>query len=92
MATGAVVVIGQMAGRTSKLIRRVEVAEGTMAFHFEKPSGFTFKAGHSADVKLTTPPDTDAEGNTRTFSIASPPFENELVFTTLLALRDMRRD
>jgi ferredoxin-NADP reductase len=53
-----------------------------MAFHFEKPSGFNFKAGQSADVTLTNPPDTDAEGNTRTFSVASPPFENELVFTT----------
>ena len=33
-------------------------------------------------MTLTNPPETDAEGNTRTFSIASPPFENELVFTT----------
>ena len=78
MATEAVL----MADQKSKLIRREEVAEGTMAFHFEKPSGFTFKAGQSADVTLVDPPDTDAEGNTRTFSIASPPFENELVFTT----------
>lgn len=69
-------------GYESKLLSRVEVAEGTMAFHFEKPSGFNFKAGQSADVTLTNPPETDAEGNTRTFSIASPPFENELVFTT----------
>jgi hypothetical protein len=33
-------------------------------------------------VTLIDPPDTDAEGTTRTFSIASPPFENELAFTT----------
>src|ERR1035437_773346 len=78
MATEAVL----MADQKSKLIRREEVAEGTIAFHFEKPSGFDFKAGQSADVTLIDPPDTDAEGNTRTFSIASPPFENELVFTT----------
>jgi ferredoxin-NADP reductase len=78
MATEAVL----MADQKSKLIRREEVAEGTMAFHFEKPSGFNFKAGQSADVTLIDPPDTDAEGNTRTFSIASPPFEDELVFTT----------
>jgi ferredoxin-NADP reductase len=78
MATNAVLVAGQ----TSKLMRRKEVAEGTMAFHFERPSGFNFKAGQSADVTLANPPETDAEGNTRTFSIASPPFENELVFTT----------
>jgi ferredoxin-NADP reductase len=71
-----------VAGQASKLIRREEVAEGTIAFHFEKPTGFNFKAGQFADVTLTDPPETDAEGNTRTFSIASPPFENELVFTT----------
>jgi ferredoxin-NADP reductase len=82
MATEAVLMAGQMADHTSKLTRREEVAEGTMAFHFEKPSGFNFKAGQFADVTLTDPPETDAEGNTRTFSIASPPFENELIFTT----------
>ena len=71
-----------MADHTSTLIRREEVAEGTMAFHFEKPSGFSFSAGQFADVTLTDPLETDAEGNTRTFSIASPPFANELVFTT----------
>ena len=53
-----------------------------MAFHFEKPPGFTFAAGQFADLTLIDPPETDAEGNVRTFSIASPPFENELVFTT----------
>src|SRR6202158_2662151 len=78
MSTEAVL----MADQKSKLIRREEVAEGTMAFHFAKPSGFAFKAGQSADVTIIDPPDTDAEGNTRTFSIASPPFENDLVFTT----------
>ncbi len=81
-ATDAVLTAGQMAGQSSKLVRREEVAEGTMAFHFEKPSGFKFTAGQFADVTLIDPPETDAEGNTRTFSIASPPFENELVFTT----------
>jgi ferredoxin-NADP reductase len=69
-------------GHVSKLLSRVDVAEGTMAFHFEKPSGFKFKAGQFADVTLLDPPETDAEGNTRTFSITSSPFENELVFTT----------
>ncbi|MGA3128811.1 MAG: hypothetical protein ABSD13_19115 [Candidatus Korobacteraceae bacterium] len=71
-----------MADRTSTLMRREEVAEGTMAFHFEKPSGFSFRAGQFADVTLTDPVETDAKGNTRTFSIASPPFAKELVFTT----------
>jgi ferredoxin-NADP reductase len=71
-----------MADQSSTLMRREEVAEGTMAFHFEKPSGFSFRAGQFADVTFTDPLETDAKGNTRTFSIASPPFANELVFTT----------
>ena len=32
-------------GFISKLKYRKEVAEGTMAFRFEKPSGWAFKAG-----------------------------------------------
>jgi ferredoxin-NADP reductase len=71
-----------LADQAATLISREEVAEGTMAFHFEKPSAFRFTAGQSADVTLIDPLETDAEGNTRTFSIASPPFANELVFTT----------
>jgi ferredoxin-NADP reductase len=53
-----------------------------MAFHFEKPSQFDFKPGQSADVTLLNPPETDSEGNTRTFSIASSPFESQLIFAT----------
>jgi ferredoxin-NADP reductase len=53
-----------------------------MAFRFEKPSGFDFKPGQSADLTLFNPPETDSEGNTRTFSIASAPFEEQLMFAT----------
>jgi hypothetical protein len=56
MATNAVWEASQ-----AKLMRREEVAEDTMAFHFEKPSGFTFKAGQSADVTLTNPPEIATE-------------------------------
>jgi len=59
----------------AKLIGRQEVAEGTLAFHFEKPTGWTFRAGEFIDMDLISPPETDAEGNTRGFSIASAPFE-----------------
>ena len=59
-----------LAGYESRLLSRVEVAEGTMAFQFEKPSQFDFKPGQSADITLSNPPETDSEGNTRTFSIA----------------------
>ena len=65
-----------------KLLRRVEVAEGTTAFYFERPLRFDFKPGQSADLTLFNPPETDSEGNTRPFSIASPPFDDHLMFAT----------
>ena len=71
-----------LAGFRTKLLNRSNVAEGTMAFHFAKPSDFSFKAGQAADLTLLNPPETDSEGNIRTFSIASPPFEDQLTFTT----------
>ena len=75
----------------SKLLNRVEVAEGTIAFHFAKPAGFIFKAGQFADVTLIDPPETDPEGDVRTFSITSPPFESELVFTTRMRYTAFKR-
>jgi hypothetical protein len=37
-------------GYQPRLLNRVEVAEGTMVFQFEKPPGFVFKPGQSADL------------------------------------------
>jgi ferredoxin-NADP reductase len=65
-----------------RLKQREPIAEGTMAFHFEKPSGFVFKAGQTADLTLLDPAESDAEGNVRTFSIASAPREGQLMFAT----------
>lgn len=59
------------------LRNRRQIAEGTMAFYFQRPAGFHFRAGQSIDLTLIDPPETDVEGNTRAFSIASPPFETE---------------
>jgi ferredoxin-NADP reductase len=69
---------------TVELRNKNEVAEGTLAFSLAKPPGFEFKPGQSADLTLVNPPETDAEGNVRTFSIASAPSENELAFATRL--------
>lgn len=69
-------------GHTAKLNGREQLAEGTMAFHFDRPKGFEFRAGQAIDVTLLDPPETDAEGNIRTFSIASPPFEDQLMIAT----------
>jgi len=67
---------------TIKLKDRKEVAAGTMAFHFGKPSGFTFAPGQAGDFILADPPETDAEGNKRSFSLASAPYEDDLIIAT----------
>jgi|SRR5579872_641414 len=67
---------------TTKLIEHLEVAENTMAFRFAKPDGWGFQPGQSLDMTLTDPPETDAEGNTRAFSIASAPHEPTLLVAT----------
>jgi ferredoxin-NADP reductase len=67
---------------TAPLTKREEIAEGTMAFHFAKPADFQFQAGQSMDLTLLNPPETDAEGNSRPFSIASAPFDNDLMIAT----------
>jgi ferredoxin-NADP reductase len=71
-----------MAAYNVKLKKRRDLAEGTMAFCFEKPAGFQFKAGQFINVTLIDPPKTDAEGNSRSFSIASAPFEEDLMVAT----------
>jgi ferredoxin-NADP reductase len=67
-----------------ELKRRSEVAERTLEFQFEKPKALTFKAGQFMDITLVDPPETDAEGNTRGFSINSAPDDPDLTFTTRL--------
>ena len=71
-----------MVSQIVNLTKSEEVAEGTMAFHFTRPPGFEFRAGQSIDVTLIDPPETDAEGNTRAFTIASPPFVDHLTIAT----------
>ena len=73
-----------MAEQILNFLHSRDVAEGTLAFSLQKPAGFVFKAGQTADLTLVNPPETDSEGNTRTFSIASAPSENELMFATRL--------
>lgn len=65
-----------------QLTRRVTVAEGTMAFHLARPTGFQFRAGQSLTISLVDPPAMDGKGATRTFTIASAPHEAELMIAT----------
>ncbi len=67
-----------------RLIKHEEVAQGTLAIHLERPTDFHFTPGQSADLTLLDPPETDDDGNSRTFSMASAPFEETLLFATRL--------
>lgn len=71
-----------MASYQSRLLGRIEVAEGTMAFQFAKPAGFSFKAGQYIDLTITDSGQGSPQGLTHTFSIASSPTDKDLVVTT----------
>ncbi|MGH9359140.1 MAG: FAD-dependent oxidoreductase [Terriglobia bacterium] len=66
----------------SRLAGSWRVADQTMAFRFDRPLGWTFKAGQLVDITLLSPSETDAEGNVRGFSLASSPDEETLLVTT----------
>ena len=66
------------------LVDRDLVADRTMAFRFAKPADWTYRAGQFVDITLLDPPETDAEGNTRGFSISSAPHEDVIMITTRL--------
>ncbi len=71
---------------TTTLIDKKEVAEGTMSFMFQKPVGYSFKAGQNIDVTLINPSETDDEGSSRTFSIINSPQAD--VITVATRMRD----
>jgi NAD(P)H-flavin reductase len=68
----------------AKLKDRQEIAERTMAFRFEKPATFTFTPGQFIDITLLNPAETDSEGDTRGFSIASASYEDFIMVATRL--------
>jgi ferredoxin-NADP reductase len=80
-----------MAIYQSQLTGREEVAKGTMAFHLEKPAGFQFKAGQYVDISLINPPETDSQGIVRSFSIASAPYEDQLLVVTRMRKSAFKR-
>jgi ferredoxin-NADP reductase len=71
-----------MANFNVRLRDRKKIAENTFAFYFEKPEGFQFKAGQFIAITLIDPVDTDAKGNRRNFTIASAPYEENLMIAT----------
>jgi ferredoxin-NADP reductase len=68
------------------LKEKKQLAEGTIAFVFEKPNGFHFQAGQHIRMTLIHPPETDSEGNSRFFSLANSPQEKDLVIA--MRMRD----
>lgn len=71
-----------MAEYIVRLATREQIADRTMAFHLEKPPGFEFRPGQFVDLTLLNPPEMDSQGAIRTFTLASAPYENELVLAT----------
>lgn len=59
-----------------------EIADGTMAFHFDKPAGFSFKAGQAVDLILLDAPGAEGDNARHTFSIVAAPFEERLTIAT----------
>src|SRR5579859_1130270 len=62
--------------------KRITAALRRTRVRFEKPMGWTFKAGQYLDMTLLDPSETDSEGNVRSFSIASAPHEDTLMVAT----------
>jgi ferredoxin-NADP reductase len=81
-----------MGTHTVHLKDRREIANGTMAFYFEKPAGFGFVAGQSIDLTLLDPSETDAKGSLRTFSVASAPSEIDLMVATRMRDTAFKRE
>lgn len=79
-------------GYSIRLSERRLVAEGTMAFYFDKPAQFAFTPGQFVDLTLIQPSETDAAGDTRAFSIASAPQESSLMVATRLRDTAFKRE
>ncbi|GAA3987071.1 hypothetical protein GCM10022279_07600 [Comamonas faecalis] len=81
-----------MAIYTTHLLSRTEVAQGTMAFHIEKPEGFSYKPGQAFEIGLTgLDASTPQEDVSHAFSIVAAPSEKELVFATRMRDSNFKR-
>lgn len=72
-----------MAEYRVRLLAREPLAEGTLAFHLEKPVGFDHKPGQALDLSLPGQHERPRSPDVRhTFSIVTAPHEPELVVAT----------
>lgn len=75
-----------MSAYRTTLAAREEIAEGTAAFHFALPSGFSFTPGQAIDLFLPGPPTAGDADVRHAFSIVSAPAEQQ--FTIATRMRD----
>ena len=80
-----------MSALESRLLGREEIADRTMAFHFARPAGFTFKAGQAVDVVLAEAHGLDTAAGRHTFSLVNAPSEDRLTVATRLRDSDFKR-
>jgi ferredoxin-NADP reductase len=73
---------GEMSVYQTSLLDRTRVADGTMAFQFEKPKHFDFKPGQYIELTMPDPEDGAASRITHTFSIASSSLSQDLLLRT----------
>jgi len=76
---------------TVKVKEYTEVASNTLAFVLEKPAGFTHKAGQFADWTLADSPKELSDDNVHSFTIASAPYEEHLLFATRMRNSTFKR-
>lgn len=69
------------AATETRLRGREEIAEGTVAFHLDKPEGFEFKAGQALELLLPDPTGSPQDIG-HAFSIVTAPHEGDLVIAT----------
>ncbi|MFZ2314203.1 MAG: FAD-dependent oxidoreductase [Gammaproteobacteria bacterium] len=67
---------------TLTLHSKQEIAPNTMIFTFHKPEGFKFIPGQYGGFTLLNPPETDAGGITRRFSLLNTPQDDYIAFAT----------
>lgn len=70
-----------MANFPLKFKNKVQVADGTWSFHFEKPADFAFEAGQYVALVLPRLVAPDKRGPVRSLSICSAPSEPDLIFS-----------
>lgn len=75
----------------TRLKGREEIAEGTMAFRFQKPPGFSFRPGQAIELELIDPASSDAPAARHAFSICSAPCQADLAIATRMRESPFKR-